>query len=215
MSVVIPCFNEEDTVPHLIKALDKTVAQLHSEERPTEVILVDDGSRDNSFALLKKNAENTNLATSHSTATQLRSNCSTFRGFDRARGEYIVAMDADLQNDPEDIPLLLQELEKGNDVICGWRKHRQDKLLTRKIPSRIANWIIGRVSGLRLHDYGCTLKAFRAEYLKGVRLYGEMHRFCLFTLNGRVLVLPKLLYGITHADSGSPNMDSDAHSKSY
>jgi glycosyltransferase involved in cell wall biosynthesis len=98
-------------------------------------------------------------------------------GFDRARGAYIVPMDADLQNDPDDIPLLLARLEEGFDAVSGWRKDRQDKALTRRLPSKIANWLIGRVTGVRLHDYGCTLKAYRREVLEPVRLYGEMHRF--------------------------------------
>jgi glycosyltransferase involved in cell wall biosynthesis len=99
-------------------------------------------------------------------------------GFDRARGAYIVPMDADLQNDPDDIPMLLERLEQGGfDVVSGWRKDRQDKALTRRLPSKIANWLIGKVSGVRLHDYGCTLKAYRREVLEPVRLYGEMHRF--------------------------------------
>ena len=98
-------------------------------------------------------------------------------GFDRAQGAYIVPMDADLQNDPSDIPLLLSRLEEGYDVVSGWRKDRQDKALTRRLPSRIANWLIGVVGGLPLHDYGCTLKAYRREVLEPVKLYGEMHRF--------------------------------------
>ena len=98
-------------------------------------------------------------------------------GFDRARGAYLVPMDADLQNDPDDIPMLLARLEEGFDIVSGWRKNRQDKALTRRLPSKIANWLIGRVSGVRLHDYGCTLKAYRREVLEPVRLYGEMHRF--------------------------------------
>jgi len=98
-------------------------------------------------------------------------------GFDRARGAYIVPMDADLQNDPDDIPMLLAKLEEGFDVVSGWRKERKDRALTRRLPSRIANWVIGKVGGLPLHDYGCTLKAYRREFLAPVRLYGEMHRF--------------------------------------
>ena len=177
VSIVIPCFNEEDSIPHLMTALRNTIAVLEENGRKTEVIIVDDGSSDGSFALLKKSAASDIWLR----AVQLRRNygqtAALSAGFDRARGQYVVALDADMQNDPADIPLLLEELEAGNDVVCGWRKHRKDKLLTRKIPSKIANWIIGKVSGLKLHDYGCTLKAFRAEYLRGMRLYGEMHRF--------------------------------------
>jgi glycosyltransferase involved in cell wall biosynthesis len=98
-------------------------------------------------------------------------------GFERARGAYIVPMDADMQNDPADIPALLRRLEEGYDVVSGWRKDRKDRVVARRLPSRVANWLIGRVGGLRLHDFGCTLKAYRREVLEPVRLYGEMHRF--------------------------------------
>jgi glycosyltransferase involved in cell wall biosynthesis len=98
-------------------------------------------------------------------------------GFERARGRYVVPMDADLQNDPEDVPALLARLEEGYDVVSGWRRDRKDRALTRRLPSKIANWLVGRVSGLPLHDFGCTLKAYRREILEPIRLYGEMHRF--------------------------------------
>ena len=177
VSIVIPCFNEEETIPHLLAHLDEAVSALQAENRSAEVIVVDDGSSDASFSKLKAGSAGRTWLR----VVQLRRNygqtAAMAAGFDRVQGKYVVALDADLQNDARDIPLLLGQLEKGSDVVCGWRKNRQDKLFTRKIPSRIANWVIGTVSGLRLHDYGCTLKAFRAEYIRGVNLYGEMHRF--------------------------------------
>jgi glycosyltransferase involved in cell wall biosynthesis len=177
VSIVIPCFEEEATIPRLLGALDDVVARLTREGRTAEVIIVDDGSRDGGFKRLKE---------AHTGRAWLRlvrfrrnygQTAAMAAGFERARGEYIVPMDADLQNDPDDIPALLHRLEEGFDMVSGWRKQRKDRALSRRIPSRIANWVIGRVSGVRLHDYGCTLKAYRREFLEPVRLYGEMHRF--------------------------------------
>jgi len=177
VSLVLPCFNEKETIPHLLPVLDKTVADLRALGRPTEVIVVDDGSSDGSFAVLKAGAESRRWLQVVELKRNYGQTAAMSAGFDRARGEYIVPMDADLQNDPGDIPAMLEQLEQGHDVVCGWRKNRKDKMISRKIPSKMANWLIGRVTGVRLHDYGCTLKAFRAEYAKGMRLYGEMHRF--------------------------------------
>lgn len=177
ISIVIPCYEEQDSIPHLVPALDEAVAGLLAQGRTAEVICVDDGSADRTFELLRDAATTRPWLV----AVQLRRNygqtAAMAAGFDSARGEYIVPMDADLQNDPGDIGRLIDRLEDGYDVVSGWRKDRKDTFLTRKVPSRIANWIIGRATGVRLHDYGCTLKAYRSEYLSGVRLYGEMHRF--------------------------------------
>ncbi len=157
--------------------LDDVVAKLDKGGRSSEVILIDDGSRDDTWPRLR---------VAQATRPWLRlvrfrrnfgQTAAMSAGFHRARGIYIVPMDADMQNDPDDIPLLLTRLEEGYDVVSGWRKDRQDKALSRKLPSRIANWLIGKVGGLALHDYGCTLKAYRREVLEPVRLYGEMHRF--------------------------------------
>lgn len=177
VSVVIPCFNEEETVPHLLEALDTAVASLDQAGRPTEIIVVDDGSADRSFELLKDGAVDRPWLKLVRLRRNYGQTAAMSAGFDVAEGEYIVPLDADLQNDPMDIGKLCDKLEEGFDVVSGWRKNRKDKAFSRRLPSKIANWIIGRVSGLRLHDYGCTLKAYRAEYLEGVRLYGEMHRF--------------------------------------
>jgi glycosyltransferase involved in cell wall biosynthesis len=177
VSIVIPCFEEEETIPRLCTALDGAVAKLVAAGRPTEVIVIDDGSQDDSYTRLKE----ASVQRPWLRVVRLRRNfgqtAAMAAGFDRARGEYIVPMDADLQNDPDDIPLLLARLEEGYDVVSGWRKDRKDKALSRRLPSRAANWLIGKVGGLPLHDYGCTLKAYRREVLEPVRLYGEMHRF--------------------------------------
>ena len=179
MSIVIPCFNEQDGVEPLLAALDAAIATLQAAGRNSEVIIVDDGSRDHTFERLE--AGTAGGARPWLRLVQLQRNygqtAAMSAGFHRARGRYIVPMDADLQNDPADIPMLVDLLERGHDVVSGWRRNRKDPLLTRKIPSWLANWVIGRATGVRLHDYGCTLKAYRAEYLRGVRLYGEMHRF--------------------------------------
>ncbi len=177
ISIVIPCFNEEETVARLVAALDDAVRKLEAAGRPTEVIVVDDGSSDDTFPRLRAAAATRAWLRLVRFRRNFGQTAAMAAGFDRARGPYVVPMDADLQNDPEDIPLLLARLEEGYDIVSGWRKNRQDKALTRRLPSTIANWLIGRVTGVRLHDYGCTLKAYRREVLAPVRLYGEMHRF--------------------------------------
>jgi glycosyltransferase involved in cell wall biosynthesis len=177
VSIVIPCFNEEETIARLVAALDDAVGKLEGAGRPTEVIVIDDGSSDDTFARLKTAAAPRAWLRLVRFRRNFGQTAAMAAGFDRARGAYVVPMDADLQNDPEDIPLLLARLEEGYDIVSGWRKNRQDKALTRRLPSTIANLLIGRVTGVRLHDYGCTLKAYRREVLAPVRLYGEMHRF--------------------------------------
>jgi len=177
VSIVIPCFDEADTVPRLAAALDTAVAKLASGGRPAEVIVIDDGSRDATFDRLREAAAGRPWLRVVRFRRNFGQTAAMAAGFERARGAVIVPMDADLQNDPDDIPRLLDRLDEGFDVVSGWRKDRQDRALTRRLPSRIANWLIGEVSGLPLHDYGCTLKAYRREVLEPVRLYGEMHRF--------------------------------------
>lgn len=175
LSIVIPVFNEEETIPLLYQAVMdamKTVTQ------PWELILVDDGSKDHSLIRLEELARKD---PQHIRVIGLRRNfgqtAAIAAGIDHASGEIIVLMDADLQNDPQDIPLLLQKIYEGYDVVSGWRQKRKDTFLTRTLPSQFANKLISIVTGVHLHDYGCTLKAYRREVITGFKLYGEMHRF--------------------------------------
>ena len=177
VSVVLPCFNEEQTIPRLILALDASEAELRGLGKTAEFVVVDDGSRDRSFALLREAAATRPWLRLIRFRRNFGQTAAMSAGFNAAQGAVIVPMDADLQNDPADIPRLLAKLDEGYDVVSGWRRDRQDKVANRKIPSWIANWVIGRVSGLPLHDYGCTLKAYRREFLDAIHLYGEMHRF--------------------------------------
>jgi len=175
LSVVIPVYNEEESLPHLHEAL---CAALKDLPRSWEVIYVNDGSRDGSMAVLEKLAAGD---AAHVCVVEFRRNfgqtTAIAAGIDHARGEVIVFLDADLQNDPADIPALLAKIDEGYDVVSGWRKNREDNALTRNLPSHLANWLISNVTGVHLHDYGCTLKAYRREVITGFRLYGEMHRF--------------------------------------
>lgn len=173
LSVVVPVFNERENIMPLHEALSEAL-----EGREYELVFVDDGSTDGSLEALASVAE---ADPEHTLVIELRRNfgqtAAISAGIDHSQGEVIITIDADLQNDPADIPLLMDQIEEGYDVVSGWRIDRQDKLLTRIIPSRVANWIISKVTGVKLHDYGCTLKAYRREVLEGFRLYGEMHRF--------------------------------------
>ncbi|MGE5239538.1 MAG: glycosyltransferase family 2 protein [Chloroflexota bacterium] len=173
VSVVIPLFNEEANVEILHSRLKEVLDGLGQEY---EIIYVDDGSTDNTLTLLEEiqRADKTVLILS------LRRNfgqtAAFAAGFDFTRGDIIITMDGDLQNDPKDIPRLIEAID-GCDLVSGWRKKRKDPFLTRRLPSALANWLISRVTGVRLHDYGCSLKAYRREVIKNLRLYGEMHRF--------------------------------------
>jgi glycosyltransferase involved in cell wall biosynthesis len=177
ISLVIPCYNEEESIPQLLDALDASVAELGKAGHQIEVILVDDGSRDKTAELLKQATRTRNWARVIRLARNCGQTAAMQAAFDAARGDVIVPLDADLQNDPADIPLLLAKLDEGYDVVSGWRADRKDKLVTRKLPSWMANSLISWMTGVRLHDYGCTLKAYRRSVLQGVHLYGEMHRF--------------------------------------
>ncbi len=174
VSVVIPLYNEEESIPELYRSLTEVLEALG---RPYEIIVVDDGSTDGSYPLLRRlAAEDRRLK-----VVRLRRNfgqtAAFAAGFDRARGDVIVTMDADLQNDPRDIPKLLAKIDEGFDIVSGWRVNRKDRFLDRKLPSMIANRLISNVTDVRLHDYGCSLKAYRADVIREVRLYGELHRF--------------------------------------
>ncbi len=174
VSVVIPVFNEAEGLPSLYATLRAALDPLL---HLSEVVFVDDGSRDGSADLLEGFA----LTDPRICVIRLRRNygqtSAMMAGFQQATGDVIIPMDADGQNDPADIPLLLAKLEEGYDVVSGWRRQREDKALTRRLPSVLANRLISAVMGVHLHDYGCTLKAYQRDVLEGVRLYGEMHRF--------------------------------------
>ena len=172
LSVVIPVFNEADSLESLHTEIGHALADFEY-----EVLYVDDGSTDNSFSVLtdiQKKSKNVRVIRFRRNFGQT---AAMSAGFKFSRGKIIIPMDADGQNDPADIPKLVAKLNEGYDIVSGWRKERKDNAVTRTLPSRIANWMIGRITGVKLHDYGCSLKAYRAESLKPIRLYGEMHRF--------------------------------------
>jgi glycosyltransferase involved in cell wall biosynthesis len=174
LSIVVPLYNEEECVDKLVSKIVEVGSQF---DFAYELILVDDGSTDKTWQLIEDlNASNPNLK-----AIKLRRNygqtVAMVSGFDRALGEIIVTMDGDLQNDPADIPKLIEKLDQGYNVVCGWRKDRKDKALTRVLPSKVANWIISKITGVPIHDSGCSLKAYRSSVIKSVSLYSDMHRF--------------------------------------
>lgn len=175
VSVVIPVYNEENNLPLLRDALYEAMGRNNDD---WEVVLVDDGSADNSLSILEQMAEED---PDHVMVISFRRNfgqtAAIAAGIDHSIGDIIVLLDADMQNDPSDIPMMLEKMEEGYDVVSGWRKNRQDTFITRTLPSRIANGLISWITDVHLHDYGCTLKAYRREVLTGFRLYGEMHRF--------------------------------------
>ena len=191
LSLIVPVYNEEQNLPLLY---DEVVAALKPIKKDWELILVDDGSRDKSMGVLKQIASKDKK---HVRVVQFRRNfgqtAAIAAGIDFASGEIIVLLDADLQNDPADIPMLLAKLDEGYDIVSGWRKDRKDNGLTRTLPSNAANWLISQVTGVHLHDFGCTLKAYRRDALAGFRLYGEMHRFIpvfAHSVGARITELP-------------------------
>src|ERR1043165_9735033 len=174
ISVFLPVFNEESNLRPLHEKLDQSLAQLG---RTAEIIYVDDGYSGGSLRVLREIAARDNRVRVIALRRNYGQTPAMAAGIDAARGDVLIPMDADLQNDPADIARLLQKLDEGYDVVSGWRKNRKDKMVTRKIPSMIANRLISWIGGVPLHDYGCSLKAYRRESLQDVRLYGEMHRF--------------------------------------
>jgi len=176
LSLVIPVYNEAENLELLHHSIHTALDGMV--EHRWEVVYVDDGSRDGSLEILEALAEKD---PQHAVVVEFRRNfgqtAAIAAGIDHAQGEVIILLDADLQNDPADIPMMIEQLNQGYDVISGWRVNRQDKFLTRILPSQMANWLISTVTGVHLHDYGCTLKAYRREVLTDFRLYGEMHRF--------------------------------------
>ncbi|MEZ4467223.1 MAG: glycosyltransferase family 2 protein [bacterium] len=174
LSLVIPVFNEEESLPRLL-------AEIHAALDPTglayEVICVDDGSRDQSFAVLQRMAAEDPALVVISFRRNFGQTAAMQAGIDAARGDAVALLDADLQNDPADIPMMLAKLAEGHDMVAGWRADRKDAFINRRLPSILANRIISRVTRVHLHDYGCTLKVMRREVAQELRLYGEMHRF--------------------------------------
>lgn len=173
ISVVIPLYNEEENVRELH---DRLKAVLDSLDREYEIIYVDDGSIDNTLSILEEIQSLDPTVMILSFRRNFGQTAAFAAGFDFARGDIVVTMDGDLQNDPNDIPKLV-EMIKTNDLVSGWRKKRKDPFFSRRLPSMIANWLISKVTGVKLHDYGCSLKAYRRDVIKNLRLYGEMHRF--------------------------------------
>ncbi len=201
VSVVIPVHNEEK---NLLPLYDQLVKVLETRPGQFEILLIDDASSDGSLELLRSLAE----VDPRLKVVRLRRNfgqtAALAAGFELARGEVIIAMDGDLQHDPADIPALLDKIEEGFDIASGWRRERIDNPLTRKIPSRIANWMMRRASGVALHDFGTTFKAYRRETIKDIRLYGDLHRFipALASLNGaHVAEVP--IRNVARADGNS------------
>src|SRR5437867_792309 len=174
VSVFLPVFNEEPNLRPLQEKLDRSLRQLG---RTAEIIYVDDGSSDGSLNVLREIAATDSRVRVIALRRNYGQTPAMAAGIHAARGRVLIPMDADLQNDPVDIARLLEKIDEGFDVVSGWRKNRQDKLITRKIPSMIANRVISWIGGVPLHDYGCSLKAYRRESLADVQLYGEMHRF--------------------------------------
>lgn len=173
-SIVVPFHNEEESVTTLY---DRLKAVMEAAGDPFELVFVDDGSTDRTFRLLQE----ISAVDSRVVVVKLRRNFgqtpALAAGFDHAQGEFVIAMDGDLQHDPDDIPLFLDKLAQGYDIVSGWRKQRIDNFVMRRIPSRIANWLMGKLSGVKIHDFGTTFKAYRRELIDQVPLYGEMHRF--------------------------------------
>ncbi|MEN3046581.1 MAG: glycosyltransferase family 2 protein, partial [Candidatus Hydrothermales bacterium] len=175
LSIVIPVFNEEENLEPLYSKLKDFLDRESIESY--EIIFVDDGSRDNSWEIIKKLKLKDSKVKGIRFIRNFGQTLALYAGFEEANGDVVITMDADLQNDPEDIEILLKELEKGYDVITGFRKERKDPFLTKVLPSRIANFLISLITGIKLKDYGCTLRAYKRYVVKNLRLYGEMHRF--------------------------------------
>lgn len=174
LSITIPIYNEKENIPILY---DKLTKALDKNGYDWEVLLVNDGSKDGSKEILDEISLKDNRFKIIHFKKNFGQTAAMMAGIDYAKGDIIIPMDGDLQNDPDDIPKLLEKLEEGYDVVSGWRKDRKDNAIKRNLPSHIANWLISKMSGVHLHDYGCSLKAYKKDVIKGVKLYGEMHRF--------------------------------------
>ena len=174
ISIIIPVFNESESIGYL---LDEVKIVMQANEFNFEIIVVNDGSEDSTLSVLDDLTSNIKELSVIALRKNYGQTAAMSAGFDNCRGDIVIALDGDLQNDPNDIPKLIIEINKGYDLVCGWRFDRKDKLINRKIPSKIANKLIAKVTGLKLHDYGCSLKAFKKEIIDDVNLYGELHRF--------------------------------------
>jgi glycosyltransferase involved in cell wall biosynthesis len=192
LSVVVPVLDEEGNVAALHQELTEV---LDAYGKSYEILFIDDGSRDASFALLKS----IHHQDDHVRVIRFRKNfgqtAALAAGFAEARAPVIVTLDADLQNDPRDIPRLVERLDAGFDIVCGWRRDRKDPYFSRRLPSQMANWLISVTTGVHLHDYGCTLKAFRSEVVKNLHLYGEMHRFIPAVASGFGVAIDEMVVG--------------------
>jgi glycosyltransferase involved in cell wall biosynthesis len=201
LSIIIPVFNEAENLPVLSEKLEAVLSTLG---REYEVILVNDGSTDDSSEVLTSLTNQNPRFKVVSFVRNFGQTAAMMAGIDHSQGDIIIPMDADLQNDPEDIPRLLEKLDEGYDVCSGWRQDRQDHAIKRNLPSRIANKLISNLSGVPLHDYGCSLKAYRREVIKDVKLYGEMHRFIPIYANwmgARVTEIPVKHHSRLHGES--------------
>jgi len=204
VSIVVPLLDEQDNIAPLYSQITQALTDKYS----YELIFVDDGSTDDSFKILSQLQESDPAVRIISFRKNFGQTAALSAGFAHCRGDIIVALDADLQNDPADIPAMLERLRDGYDIVSGWRKKRHDHTITRLLPSVIANWLIAKITGVRLHDFGCTLKAYRREVLEETRLYGEMHRFipalaswsgakiCEMVVNHRPRTSGKAKYGL-------------------
>ncbi len=173
-SIIIPIYNEQDNINELINRLQDVVSKLDGE---AEIIIVNDGSTDKSYEILLSLYNKYNNIVLISLARNYGQTCALAAGFEIAQGDIIISMDGDLQHDPYEIPLFIEKINEGYDVVSGWRKYRKDDFITRKLPSRIANWLISLISGIRIHDFGTTYKAYKHDIIKQIKLYGEQHRF--------------------------------------
>ncbi|EKD27630.1 MAG: hypothetical protein ACD_79C00650G0007 [uncultured bacterium] len=174
ISIVVPVYNEEENIENLVLEITKVVSE---QKYNAEIIFVNDGSSDNTLQKLKTLSANNSYLKIIDLRKNFGQTSAMVAGFDHSKGNIIIAMDGDGQNDPKDIPNLINKLNEGFDIVSGWRKNRKDKMLSRRLPSVIANKIISCSTGIKLHDYGCSLKAFKREVIENINLYGEMHRF--------------------------------------
>jgi glycosyltransferase involved in cell wall biosynthesis len=174
LSIVVPLYNEEESVWHLAESIVKVMGRL---DRSFEIILVDDGSTDTTFEKLKEIVDALPNIVILRFSKNFGQTAAMAAGFHMARGKYLISMDGDLQNDPEDIPQILEHMDAGYDIVSGWRKNRQDFFVTRRLPSIMANRILSWVTNVNIHDFGCTLKGYRADFMRNIRLYSDMHRY--------------------------------------